>query len=345
MVKAKKRIPWWGIVAIVLGGLGVLFGLLVAGLNIYFRGSVSDYYKASEKSFVIPDSDDGFVAQGIAYDDRLGCFFVTGYMNDKSASPINLVCKENAKFYKSVSMKNEDGTDFSGHAGGIAVYGDYVYVAGGSDRCLYVFSYDDIRNAIDGASIKAKGKFRLKSENDYINAAFTTVYDGKILIGEFYREQNYKTNESHHIAVSGGTNRALAVAFEFDETAEFGISPEPVEAFSLPDQAQGMCFDGGNVYVSTSYGMAFSHIYNYAIPSATSETVSILGQEVKTYFLDEKALVSDRKIAPMSEEIEIVDGKLYVMCESASNKYIFGKFTGGKWCYATDLDFFEKSEK
>ena len=61
--------------------------------------------------------------------------------------------------------------------------------------------------------------------------------------------------------------------------------------------------------------------------------------------LDSSVLKTDLKIAPMSEEIEIVDGKLYVMCESASNKYIFGKFTGGKWCYATDLDFFEKSEK
>ena len=39
----------------------------------------------------------------------------------------------------------------------------------------------------------------------------------------------------------------------------------------------------------------------------------------------------------MSEEIVLVDGKTYVMCESASDKYKFGKFTGAKWCYATDL--------
>ncbi len=30
------------------------------------------------------------------------------------------------------------------------------------------------------------------------------------------------------------------------------------------------------------------------------------------------------------------------MCESASNKYIFGKFTSAKYCYATDLTEYKK---
>ena len=34
---------------------------------------------------------------------------------------------------------------------------------------------------------------------------------------------------------------------------------------------------------------------------------------------------------------DVNDGKLYTMCESATNKYIFGKFTSAKYCYATDL--------
>ena len=38
----------------------------------------------------------------------------------------------------------------------------------------------------------------------------------------------------------------------------------------------------------------------------------------------------------------MVDGKLYVMCESASNKYKFGKLIGGKWCYATNLEEMKK---
>ena len=33
-----------------------------------------------------------------------------------------------------------------------------------------------------------------------------------------------------------------------------------------------------------------------------------------------------------------VDDKLLIMSESASAKYIFGNFTGGRSCYATDVD-------
>ena len=31
------------------------------------------------------------------------------------------------------------------------------------------------------------------------------------------------------------------------------------------------------------------------------------------------------------------DKELYVVNEWASNKYFFGKFVGGKWCYKTTL--------
>jgi hypothetical protein len=65
--------------------------------------------------------------------------------------------------------------------------------------------------------------------------------------------------------------------------------------------------------------------------------MTFLGKDVPVYALDSASLVKDSKIAPMSEEIVIIDNQLYVMCESASTKYIFGNFLGAKWCYKTDL--------
>lgn len=96
-----------------------------------------------------------------------------------------------------------------------------------------------------------------------------------------------------------------------------------------------MCFDGGSVYLSTSYGLAFSHIYVYDA-SALAPQGELAG--VPLYALDSASLTADRKLPPMSEEIEILDGRLYAMCESASQKYFFGKLTGGGWCYATALN-------
>ncbi|MFR6641675.1 MAG: hypothetical protein ACLUSP_10480 [Christensenellales bacterium] len=47
----------------------------------------------------------------------------------------------------------------------------------------------------------------------------------------------------------------------------------------------------------------------------------------------------------MSEEIEIVDGQMYVMCESASDKYIFGKFTAESGATRPTLIFSKKRLK
>ena len=48
-------------------------------------------------------------------------------------------------------------------------------------------------------------------------------------------------------------------------------------------------------------------------------------------------LENDIKTPPMSEEIVLIDGKLYQANESASNKYVFGKFTGGKYLYSSSF--------
>ena len=71
------------------------------------------------------------------------------------------------------------------------------------------------------------------------------------------------------------------------------------------------------------------------------DDIMILGKKLSLYAFDSAALAADKAIAPMSEELIVVGDKLYVMCESASNKYVFGKFTSAQWCYATELKFFE----
>ena len=252
--------------------------------------------------------------------------------------------KNSGKNYKTVYLMKKDGSDFKGHAGGIAVYGKYVYIAGGDDRCLYVYSCDEILNSNDGGSVECKGRFSTKtSDNDYVDVSCVTVFNNRIIIGEFYRDVNYPTLPSHKLTTkSGDHNQALAVAFELSEEAEFGIASVPVAAYSMPDQVQGMYFTDEKIYLSTSYGINFSHIYEYDTSRVAQSEITVLGTEVALYELDSSSLSYDYKIAPMSEEIEIVDGKLYVMCESASNKYKFGKLIGGKWCYSTRLEEMKK---
>ncbi|MGN1052305.1 MAG: hypothetical protein ACI4SH_02820 [Candidatus Scatosoma sp.] len=354
--KKKKKKKLWQKALIALISIALAAGIVLLCAIGYFRLPVSAYYKASEKAFVIPGTSEGFIAQGIAYDEREDTFFVSGYMKDKSASPLYLVNKSGGKTYKTLYLQEPSGEKHNGHCGGVAVHGDYIYVAGGSQRCLYVYSYQDAVAAENGEGLACRGTFSLSAgENDYLGAAFVTVWDNALVTGEFYREGNYPTLPSHkRTAACGDYNQAIALCFPFadegaDEGAEgsaaeggeetaFGLKTKPSAAISMPGLVQGAYFEDGKAVLSTSYGAAFSHLYEYDLKKAeTQESIALLGAGVPLFSLDSDSLLRKVKIPPMSEEIVLVGGKTYVMCESASDKYVFGKLTGGKWCYATDL--------
>lgn len=328
---------------IIITILAVLIGLVLLALlavRAYVMLPVASYYKASDKAFVIPGLSDDFVPQGFSYDAEKGYFLLSGYSSDDGASPVYIVDKESGKTVKEILLAKENGDAFTGHSGGIDFYGDNVYIAGGGKNCLYVFSYSEMLNAQKGESVKCKGEFSLKlSDEDYLDASFVTVSGDILTVGEFFLEPKYPTLDTHKITTAAGDNNtALALQFKLSEEAQFGIEKEPLRALSLREKVQGMCFDGGNIYLSTSYSIPHSVIYEYSEESLVGEgDIDILGYSVPCYSLDSTSLIKEYKIPPMSEELVMIDGEMYVMCESACNKYIFGKFASAKWCYKTNL--------
>lgn len=327
------------IVLIVLASLLAFVLLILLGACAYFRLSVAEYYSNSERTFKIPGVHDGMVLQGLAYDSSTEEFYVTGYRTDGAASQVGIV-KDNAQV-KIISLSDENGVPFTGHVGGITLTQDYVYIADGNG--LIVYSHADFTAAQDGASVRALGVFSTASDDDSLSVAFTHVEGDTLYVGEFYREGNYATPDSHkYTTATGDSNTALILAYKLNADEQFGISPTIEAVYSVTGLVQGMCFDEeGRFLLSTSYGPAFSHIYIYDEPKEEGE-FTVLDQTAPLYVLDSSNLVLDMKIAPMSEEIVVVDNKLYVMCESASNKYIFGKFTSAQYCYATDLSAYFK---
>lgn len=339
MEQTKKKNKAGKIILIIVACiLGVVL-LFVLGVRAYFRIPVAEYYKNSNRAFVIPGLNDGMTHQGLAYND--GEFFITGYRSDGEASQVSIVSAESGKEVKRVSLLDKNGEKFLGHVGGITVWENYVYVAD-SDG-LVVYSLGDFKAAEDGGTVTAKGIFSTKTESDKLGVAFTHAENGSVYVGEFYREANYPTPDSHKVKTAAGdSNPALILEYKLDSTAEFGISDKVTAAYSIPGLVQGMCFDNsGRFCLSTSYATAFSHVYIYNEPARQGD-ISVFGQIVPLYVLDSSNLKTDVKLAPMSEEIVNVDGKMYTMCESATNKYIFGKFTSAKYCYATDLSKYDK---
>jgi hypothetical protein len=192
---------------------------------------------------------------------------------------------------------------------------------------------------------------------DYIKTAFVSVYGDTLIVGEFYDGIGYKTLSSHKVTTkSGEVNNAIAIEFKLDKSFPLGIEgskdengvviPVPQKAYSLPDKVQGLCIYSNKTYLSTSFGLEFSHIYEYdknKLPTyekdGEEQEIKFLGESLKVYTFDSSALLHDYKIPPMSEGIVMVDSnELYVMSESASSKMILGNFFGGQWCYKTKLD-------
>lgn len=340
MKKSKQKTPLkpWLKLTIIFSSIIVGIGVILGGAIGYLRLPVSNYYRASEKAFRIPEIDDGYVPQGMCYDKNNQFFILSGYMKDHSKSPIYVV--KNGELIKKVTLKLPNGSDYSGHGGGIDIWNDYLYVTGGEDCCIYVYSYSDLLFANNLDKLSCLGTFSLRaSDTDYLGNAFVTVQGNRLVTGEFYRDKSYPTLSSHKLTTTAGDyNQALAVEYRLDVSYEFGINPTPIKAYSMPDQVQGMTLYNSKIYLSTSWGVSFSKIYEYSEKDLSFEgEITLLGNSLPLYAMDSASLNKVYKLPPMSEEMVFVDGLLYVNCESASNKYVFGKLTGAKWIYKTDL--------
>lgn len=325
----------------IVAGLVGLVAIVLLGFRGYMMLPVMSYYNASEKAFVIPGLGEDFVPQGFHYDEENGYFLVSGYSSAKDTpSPIYVLNAENGKLVAKALLHKEDGDIFTGHSGGIARNGDYIYIAGGSGRCLYVYSYSDILAAGNGGAVNRLGKFSLKySDEDYQGTSYVTVVGDRLIVGEYRTETDYSYPDSHRVTTTAGDEHGgLAMEFALDPKGPYGISANPSKVYSIRDYVQGVWVEDGKIYLSTSHGLTHSLIYVYDESKVVEEgTIKIIGRTLPLYSLDSASLEATYKIAPMSEELFMKDGKLYIMCESACSKYIFGKFIDGKWCYRTEL--------
>ena len=335
------------VIVTILVVLVALVAIVFIGARIYFRAPVKDYYKASEKAFLIPGLLDNMTPQGLDYVSSADTYLICGYQKDGSPSRIYRVNGASGKDEGYVIMGDENGNGIKPHAGGLASHGEYLFVAGDEDACINVYSLKDVLAAKSGEVVKKLGSFSTQFMGDKINVAWICFADDRMIVGEFYRDPNYITDESHWITTTTGEeNRAIAWAYKIsdDEYSSFGVSQIPCEMYSIPGLVQGMTVKDGKIWISQSYGTAKSTIRCYdlfgsepvnhfmRIHSGLDEP-DIL---IPIYALDSSTEIQSFEAAPMAEEIVFVDGKLLIMSESASMKYIFGNLTGGRWCYATD---------
>ena len=313
-----------------------LAALALLGAVCYLRYPAHAFYRASERSFQIPGLSSGFIPQGLSYDAGADCFFVCGYQMDGGEARVYIVDKKSRQTRAWARLEDPEGGALIAHCGGLSAWGGKVYLAG--DGGVYLLEEAELLNAGAGGGVKYKAFLpTMLSAGDPLRIAFTDVQDGLLTVGEFHREPQYPTLPSHKYTLSDGTTlEALCVTYALGDD---GQTLTPVAAWCLPDLTQGMSIDGGTLYLSTSWGLGTSHLLRFDLSALSPfDALRIDGTDVPLTALDPKLAAQDMRLPPMAEEIEVADGRLYVMNESASAKYRFGIFTGGRWCHSIPIE-------
>ncbi|MBE6694722.1 MAG: hypothetical protein E7589_08155 [Ruminococcaceae bacterium] len=303
------------VISIVAGLLGLVI-LALAGLNLAKFVIYSEYYSVKTDLCKNPGLGDGFVCQGICADEDSGKILVSGYMMNDSASRIYVTDKENNSYYVSLSA---DGKAFMGHVGGVATDGNKVYVA--SDAAINILSFDILLAAKNGDILEFENVVPVNNE-----ASFIFADDEHLYVGEFHDGTNYVTD--HPYTTPDGKFYAIVSRYSYDDLTA------PDKIYSIRNKVQGFCVTPeGDVVLSTSYGLADSYYYVYSEAEAIDSGLTLDGAPV--YYLN--GCKREIKGPAMAEGLDWLDGKVITLTESASNKYIFGKFFFADKIVALDL--------
>ena len=349
----------------ILIALAILLAILliaVGGFKLYDYVVAAEFYNNSEVVFKTPGvADSNFVPQGMTYIAEKDTFLFTGYMGkpifgelgDDVASRVYVRNADGSVTF--TRLLNEDGTPYTDHTGGIEYFGDFVYVTGEDSHGLDVFSAADILSG------KSETKM-LGTVKTYNSPAHTYTFEHNgvkyILTGSYHKDGSvYLTPEHERITTpAGDENTSVMTVFRLDPTAEFGVDAVPVAIISARHMIQGICITpDGQMVISSSWGLATSDLffydlskvqctenYNYkgTVVYGDLETGEVTAEEefdftVPLYYVDSSCLVDTVVAPPMSEELVCLDGRIIVFCESACNKYVFGKLTTGfkTWGY------------
>lgn len=283
-------------------------------LNIAKFLIYSDYYDMETTIADNPGTGDGFICQGIAVSEKDSVILVSGYMKDESNSRIYVTDFESNSYYVALTL---GGEKYTGHAGGIAVTGDTVYIAG--DDVVHITSLATILAAKNGDKVEISEGIPVNNGASFVFSDETYVY-----VGEFHRDdENYKRD--HIYETAEGTHYAIISRYSHAEmssaTAQTTLKPDKV--YSIRELVQGACFmPDGTIVLSTSWGISSSGYYVYDESKLTPSGETFDGAPV--YYLDSPVMQFDGPA--MSEDMDYYNGMAITLTESASDKYIFGKF-------------------
>ena len=301
--------------------LTALLGLLLVYLAVFlFYGPLrhGDFYREKTDGPAYRDLGDGFVPQGVTVNEATGDVIVCGYLPEDRPSRIYVFSPEGR--YKSISLQNADGSPYTGHAGGLTLAGDCIYIS--NAHRLFVLNAADVFSAKDGETLRFTGEIPVPC-----NASFCSSSGGYLYVGEFHAE-GYDTDASHALDLGDAHFAALVFAYPLGANGSLRETASPVFAYAVPDEVQGFAVHGKTVFVSRSRGFSPSRIETYDGAGTHDAFFQWEEKRLPLYVLGENRAAALLSAPHMTEDLEVANGRLYIGFEAGAKKFGAGLLPG-----------------
>ena len=293
----------------------------VSPIKYFYNGL--EFYKYAEPSAILPGLTDAIVPQGFAYREDTKEYYITNYVYGGSSTDNSVITVIDALTNKQVGeyyLYNSDGSVFTGHAGGLGISENNLYVANG--KKVAKISLDTIDSMGSSGDLKFEEEFTLSIGSSGIGG-FCNYQDGVLWIGNFWESNDYATN-------AYGDYKALALGYVLDETngnvfkASSKVEGEsyqylPDYICEIPEKTQGIAVTSdGTMIISQSYGRKANSAILIGTYPQGENTITLAGKEFKL-----SSFTQTRKLgaSPQSEGIDFANGKLVTLFESGAKVY------------------------
>ncbi len=296
-----------------------VFALVIVIFNCTKFLVYKDYFNISTDLTVNEGLGDGYVPQGVTkvmVNDQ-DVYITSGYMSNKKPSRLYVI-KPKITYYVEVLLNDYDLS--YGHFGGITSTKEHVFLS--CDGNVYTLELKDILKAEyvkltspEQNDVRITNTFQTGVAASYV---YADLNDQNIYVGEF---AGHKYQPNHDTLVNGGkdTYHSYVEKYNVDDVISKNTA-KPLLKYAVRDLVQGFAITDDKILLSTSWGVSSSNFYSYSLPTEFDD------EENKIYYLDDRYLQRTISAPPMSEALDY-DGKQFItLYESASNKYIFGKF-------------------
>lgn len=230
--------------------------------------------------------------QGICFTDEF--VLITSYSSeDDCMGELIVMDRESGAYLVTLGM------DANSHLGGIAFDGINVWVCNSYESSIERISYDFIQlMAHQNAGEVIDARPVVDTYSVHNSPSCITSYGGRLWIATHTQFMNSKM-----------------AAYHYDSVTDELVS---LSEYEIPSKVQGVAFDeDGGVYLSRSYGRESSSWINCY--------TSVIALDAKP---GRPSLSIE--LPPCSEELDIYEDTLYVLFESAGEKYLEGTDGKGK---------------